>query len=79
MCLALPGKILTISEESDLRMGEVDFSGVKKSVCLIYTPEAEVGDYVIVHVGFAISLLNEKQAQSTLDLIDEGTRHEIRR
>lgn len=68
MCLALPGKILSIKEE-DLRMGEVDFSGVKKSVCLIYTPEAKVGDYVIVHVGFAISLLNENQAQVTLDLL----------
>jgi len=68
MCLALPGKILSIKEE-DLRMGEVDFSGVKKSVCLFYTPEAKVGDYVVVHVGFAISLLNEKQAQATLDLL----------
>lgn len=79
MCLALPGKILAIKENTDLSMGEVDFSGVKKSVCLVYTPEAKVGDYVIVHVGFAISILNEKQAQSTLDLIDEGKRHEIRR
>ena len=79
MCLALPGKILAISEEDDLPMGEVDFSGVKKSICLVYTPEAKIGDYVIVHVGFALSILNEKQAQSTLDLIDEGKRHEIRR
>lgn len=69
MCLALPGKIIAIKEEFDLLMGEVDFSGVKKSVCLAYTPEATVGDYVIVHVGFAISILNEKQAESTLDLI----------
>lgn len=69
MCLALPGKILAIKENADLPMGEVDFSGVKKNVCLFYTPEAKVGDYVIVHVGFAISILNEKQAQSTLDLI----------
>lgn len=73
MCLALPGKILSIKEECDLRMGEVNFSGVKKSVCLFYTPEANVGDYVIVHVGFSISVLNEKQVQSTLDLIIEGT------
>jgi hydrogenase expression/formation protein HypC len=50
-------------------MGEVDFSGVKKSVCLAYTPEARVGDYVVVHVGFAISVLNEQEAQRTLDLI----------
>jgi hydrogenase expression/formation protein HypC len=79
MCLALPGKILTVTQGEDLCMGEVDFSGVRKSICLAYTPEAKVGDYVIVHVGFAISILNEKQAQTTLDLIDEGKRHEIRR
>lgn len=71
MCLALPGKILAISETANLQMGEVDFSGVKKTICLAYTPEAKVGDYVIVHVGFAISILNEQQAQSTLDLIEE--------
>lgn len=78
MCLALPGKILSIREEGDLPMGDVDFSGVRKSVCLAYTSEAKVGDYVIVHVGFAISILNEREAQSTLDLIDEGIKHEIR-
>lgn len=71
MCLALPGKILSIREESALKMGDVDFSGVKKSVCLAYTPEANVGDYVIVHVGFAITILNESQAKATLELIDE--------
>ncbi|MCX6989693.1 MAG: HypC/HybG/HupF family hydrogenase formation chaperone [Chlamydiae bacterium] len=70
MCLALPGKILSITHDSSLPMGEVDFSGVKKSVCLVYTPEAKVGDYVIVHVGFAISILNEKAAQDTLDLLE---------
>jgi hydrogenase expression/formation protein HypC len=68
MCLALPGKILSI-EEGDLRMGAVDFSGVKKSVCLLYTPEAKVGDYVVVHVGFAITILDESQALRTLDLL----------
>lgn len=85
MCLALPGKILSITAEGSLSMGEIDFSGVKKTVCLAYTPEAKVGDYVIVHVGFAISVLNEKQAQSTLDLIyaaqpnfDEDQKDEIR-
>ena len=70
MCLALPGRILEIKQESDLREAEIDFSGVKKSACLVYTPEAKVGDYVIVHVGFAITVLNEEQAQSTLALID---------
>lgn len=79
MCLALPGKILSINEDIDLRMGDIDFSGVKKTVCLAYTPEAKVGDYVIVHVGFAISILDEKQALSTLNLIHEGISNEIRR
>lgn len=78
MCLALPGKILSISNDPELLMGEVDFSGVKKTVCLAYTPEAQVGDYVIVHVGFAITILNETQAQATLDLINIGDGHEIR-
>lgn len=73
MCLALPGKILTIREVEDLPMGEVDFSGVRKSVCLAYTPEAKIGDYVIVHVGFAISILDEKQARFTLDLITQSS------
>jgi len=68
MCLALPGKIISIAE-GDIKMGEVDFSGVRKSVCLLYTPEAQVGDYVVVHVGFAIAIFNESQAQATLDLL----------
>lgn len=72
MCLALPGKILTIHQNFDLSMGEVDFSGIKKQVCLAYTPEAQIGDYVIVHVGFAISILNERQAHEMLNLLAEG-------
>lgn len=71
MCLALPGKILMITQEADLSMGEVDFSGVRKKVCLAYTPEARVGDYVVVHVGFAITILDEKHARLTLDLLEE--------
>ena len=70
MCLAVPGKILAITKKNDLPMGEVDFSGVKKSVCLGFTPEAKIGDYVIVHVGFSISILNEKEARVTLELIE---------
>ncbi len=77
MCLALPGKILQIRQDGNLPMGDVDFSGVKKAVCLAYTPDAQIGDYVIVHVGFSISILNEKQALSTLDLINQVS-HEIR-
>ncbi len=71
MCLALPGKILTITHEGDLAMGEIDFSGVLKTVCLAYTPTAKVGDYVIVHVGFAISILDEAYAKATLALVEE--------
>lgn len=71
MCLALPGKILAIHPEGDLPMGDVDFSGVRKKVCLGFTPEAKVGDYVVVHVGFSITLLNEKQSEITLRLFDE--------
>lgn len=71
MCLALPGKILSISHEDGLPMADVDFSGVKKRVCIAFTPEAKTGDYIIVHVGFAITLLNEDEAQKTLGLIRE--------
>lgn len=71
MCLALPGKVLKIFLDGDLSMGEVDFSGVHKVVCLAYTPEAQVGDYVVVHVGFAISILNEQYAKATLELVNE--------
>jgi hydrogenase expression/formation protein HypC len=69
MCLALPGKILAINRSKELLMGDVDFAGLRKEVCLAYTPEAAIGDYVVVHVGFAITILNEKQAKSILDLL----------
>jgi hydrogenase expression/formation protein HypC len=78
MCLAVPGKIQAIRLDGNLIMGDVDFSGVVKRVCLAYTPEARIGDYVIVHVGFALSILNEKEAKSTLDLLENGP-NEIRR
>ncbi|MBS0629468.1 MAG: HypC/HybG/HupF family hydrogenase formation chaperone [Verrucomicrobia bacterium] len=68
MCLAIPGKILEVIE-GDVKMGKVDFSGVKKNVCLLYTPDALVGDYVVVHVGFAITILGQEQAQATLELL----------
>jgi len=66
MCLAIPGKVEEISEENGLRVGRVNFGGVVKSVCLDYVPEVEVGDYTIVHVGFAISKIDEATAQQTL-------------
>jgi hydrogenase expression/formation protein HypC len=71
MCLAVPGKIVTIFEEEDLglRRGKVDFSGIRKEVCLAYTPEARVGDYVLVHVGFALSVVDEQEAQRVFEAL----------
>jgi hydrogenase expression/formation protein HypC len=69
MCLAVPGKVVEITGEGDLRMGKVDFSGVQRQACLAYLPEAQLGDYVLVHVGFAISRIDEEQALETLDTL----------
>ncbi len=72
MCLGIPGKIISTEDNPlGIRMGKVSFGGIVKEVCLAYTPEAEVGDYVIVHVGFAISRLDEEEAQQTLELLAE--------
>jgi hydrogenase expression/formation protein HypC len=67
MCLAVPGQVMTIQEDP-LRTGTVSFAGVTKSVSLAMVPEAQVGDYVIVHVGFAISKLDEAAARRSLEL-----------
>jgi hydrogenase expression/formation protein HypC len=75
MCLGIPGRIVELYCQSDLPMGKVDFGGIVKETCLVYTPEAAVGDYVIVHVGFAISRIDEAEAQeifSYLEQIDEA-------
>jgi hydrogenase expression/formation protein HypC len=66
MCLAIPGKVEEITTDGLIRVGRVNFGGVVKSVCLDYVPEVEVGDYTIVHVGFAISKIDEATAQQTL-------------
>ncbi|HEX3892203.1 MAG TPA: HypC/HybG/HupF family hydrogenase formation chaperone [Terracidiphilus sp.] len=66
MCLAIPGRVEEISLEGDMRMGRVNFAGVVKRVCLEYVPEIVVGDYTIVHVGFAISKIDEETAERTL-------------
>ena len=72
MCLAVPGKIMTIEGDDALsRMGKVDFSGVLKEVNLAYVPEAKKGDYVIVHAGFAISQVDEEEAQKVFEMIKE--------
>jgi len=70
MCLAVPGKITSISGEDPLlRTGKVDFSGILKEVSLAYVPEAGIGDYVIVHVGFALSRVDEQEAQQVFDYL----------
>lgn len=72
MCLGIPGRIIEISEEKDeLTMGRVSFGGLVKEVCLSYVPEAIVGDYVIVHVGFAISKINEGEAQLVFEYLEQ--------
>ena len=71
MCLSIPGKLVAITAELDetFRIGEVDFDGIKKEVNLAMVPEANIGDYVLVHVGAAISIVNEEEAKKTFDLI----------
>lgn len=71
MCLAVPGKILEIYEKQGLSMAKVDFSGVTREACIEHVPEAQVGDYAVIHVGFAISLLSEEEAQQSMDLLRE--------
>jgi len=68
MCLAIPGRVDEILTENDLRIGRVNFGGIVKRVCLDYVPDIEVGDYAIVHVGFAISKLDAKTAEKTLEV-----------
>jgi hydrogenase expression/formation protein HypC len=71
MCLGIPGRIVEVDDNPLMRMGKVDFGGVTREVCLAYVPEAQVGDYVIVHVGFAISRIDEEEARETLQLLAE--------
>jgi hydrogenase expression/formation protein HypC len=66
MCLAVPGKILSVEDRDGTPMSVVDFGGIKKDVCLQYLPDAEIGQYVVVHVGFAIQRLDEESAMRTL-------------
>ena len=72
MCLAIPGKVLEIENDAHgVRMGNTNFGGIVKQVCLEYTPEVQVGDYVLVHVGFAIGKVDEDEAQRTYALLRE--------
>jgi hydrogenase expression/formation protein HypC len=76
MCLGIPGKVVGIYEKNSVRMGKVDFDGIQKEVCLAYLPELQVGDYTIVHVGFAITQLDEESAKETLALFHQMGRLE---
>lgn len=71
MCLGIPGKIIEIYEDNRTLMGKADFGGITKEICLAYVPEIQVGDYTIVHVGFAITQLDEAAAQETLAIFQE--------
>jgi len=77
MCLAVPGKILDIYEADGLLMGKIDFGGVIREACLTYVPEAKVGDFTIIHVGFALNLIDEKEAMETLALLDEISKQDF--
>lgn len=71
MCLAVPGKIVEIFEQDGLKMAKVDYGGIFRETCLDYVPEAKAGDYCVIHVGFAISLMNEEEALETLSLLKQ--------
>ena len=76
MCLAIPGKVLEIDSNAQPAMGTVSFGGVSKQVCLEWLPETKIGDYVIVHVGFALSKVDEEEALETLKMLEEMGRLE---
>ena len=71
MCLGVPGKITEIYEADGLKMGKIDFGGVMREACLAYIPDVKVGEYCVIHVGFAISKLSEAEAMETLALFQE--------
>ena len=72
MCLAVPGKVISIEEaDAVFRNGRVDFAGIVKNVNLSYVPEAKIGDYVVVHVGFALSIVDEEEARQVFDYLRE--------
>jgi hydrogenase expression/formation protein HypC len=74
MCLVIPGKVLEVSDVNGLKMAKVQYGDIVRDACLAYTPEANVGDYVIVHVGFAISKVDEEEAARTYKLLGEMER-----
>lgn len=72
MCLGVPGKVIAIEPDPNgMTMGKVSFAGIVKEVCLAYTPDVQIGDYVIVHVGFAISQVDEQEAMAVFKYLEE--------
>ena len=71
MCLGIPGKLIEVYQQDGLPTGKVEFGGIVKEVCLVYTPEATVGQYVLVHVGFAISRIDETEAEQIVSQLQE--------
>lgn len=71
MCLAVPGKVEVINDQGPMLMAKVDFSGIKKDICIDWVPDVKVGDYVVVHAGFAINVLDKDEAEENLKMIEE--------
>ena len=71
MCLGIPGKIISIYDHAGTLMGQVDFDGVTQEACLAAVPEAAIGDYVLVHAGFALNVMSDDEAHETLKLLSE--------
>ena len=71
MCLAIPGKIVAIEEQSCMRMGRIDYGGITREACLEYIPDPRIGEYVMVHVGFAISKVDAEEAERTYRYLEE--------
>jgi hydrogenase expression/formation protein HypC len=69
MCLGVPGKIVEIYDSGGLQMGKIDFGGVTREACLAYVPEAKIGDYTVIHVGFALHIISEEEANESLELL----------
>jgi hydrogenase expression/formation protein HypC len=70
MCLAIPGKVEELFQENGMAMAKVNFGGIKRRICMEYAQQAEVGQYVLVHVGFALSVIDEEEAKRSLAMVD---------
>jgi len=69
MCLGVPGRVVEVFHEQDLLMGKVDFGGVRRNICLAHTPEVQPGQYVIVHVGFALQVIDEEESRQVFEFL----------